>query len=169
MGRKDETQKTDNFVRWLKKPSYYIFFDWTFSQMRCQTQDNLGWFNFQLTPTSEKLLSPSFLFWPFRWMLSSSCHALRLLCESFDGPFFTSPIGLVKNRKFVVKWKIFLFSIIVQDYGNRTVDICLAMQAVGLPMHSLSIWIRPKLRSFGSRLDFSELITCVVLTGHELG
>ena len=44
---------------------------------------------------------------------------------------------IVKARKLEVSSKIFLFSKTVQDYGNRSADIYLVMQAVvqaGLPL-----------------------------------
>ena len=48
-------------------------------------------------------------------------------------------MGIVKARKVSVRSKIFLFSKTVQDYGNRSADICLVMQAVGQAGHSLSM------------------------------
>ena len=46
-------------------------------------------------------------------------------------------MGIVKARKLIVSSKIILFSKTVQDYGNRSADICLVMQAVGQAGHSL--------------------------------
>ena len=40
-------------------------------------------------------------------------------------------MGIVKARKLGARSKIFLFSKMVQDYENRSADICLVMQAVG--------------------------------------
>ena len=40
-------------------------------------------------------------------------------------------MGIVKARKLVVRSRIFLFSTTVQDYGYRSADICLVMQAGG--------------------------------------
>ena len=48
-------------------------------------------------------------------------------------------MGIVKTKKLSVGTKIILFSKTVQDYGNRSADICLAMQAVGQAGHSLSM------------------------------
>ena len=48
-------------------------------------------------------------------------------------------MGIVKARALIVRSKIFLLSKMVQDYGNRSADICLVMQAVGLVAHSLSM------------------------------
>ena len=50
-------------------------------------------------------------------------------------------MGIVKTRKLSVRPKIILFSKTVQDYGNRSADICLVMQAVGQAGHSLSMRI----------------------------
>ena len=50
-------------------------------------------------------------------------------------------MGIVKTRKLSVRPKIILFSKTVQDYGNRSADICLVMQAVGQAGHSLSMCI----------------------------
>ena len=46
-------------------------------------------------------------------------------------------MGIVKARRLSVR-SIF-FSKTVQDYVNRSADICLAMQAVGQAGHSLSM------------------------------
>ena len=48
-------------------------------------------------------------------------------------------MGIVKARKLSVRSKIILFSKTVQDYGNRSANICLVMQAVGQAGHSLSL------------------------------
>ena len=48
-------------------------------------------------------------------------------------------MGIVKATKLSVKPKIILFSKMAQDYGNRSADICLVMQAVGQAGHSLSM------------------------------
>ena len=48
-------------------------------------------------------------------------------------------MGIVKTRKLTVRPKIILFSKKVQDYGNRSADICLVMQAVGQAGHSISM------------------------------
>ena len=48
-------------------------------------------------------------------------------------------MGKVKTRKLSARPKIILFSETVQDYGNRSADICLVMQAVGPAGHSLSM------------------------------
>ena len=48
-------------------------------------------------------------------------------------------MGIVKTRKLSVRPKIILFSKTVLDYGNRSTDICLVMQAVGQAGHSLSM------------------------------
>ena len=50
-------------------------------------------------------------------------------------------MGIVKTRKLRARPKIILFSKTVQDYGNRSADICLVMQAVGQAGHSLSMCI----------------------------
>ena len=50
-------------------------------------------------------------------------------------------MGIVKTRKLSVRPKIILFSKMVQDYGNRSADICLVTQAVGQGGHSLSMCI----------------------------
>ena len=54
------------------------------------------------------------------------------------GDVFTAhclPVGIVKARKLSARSKIVLFSKKVQDYGYRSADICLIMQAG----HSLSM------------------------------
>ena len=48
-------------------------------------------------------------------------------------------MGIVKARKLGARSKIFLLFKTVQDYGNRSADICLVIQAVGLAGHSLSL------------------------------
>ena len=48
-------------------------------------------------------------------------------------------MGIVKTRKLSVRPKIILFSKTVQDYGNRSADICLVMQAVGQVGYYLSM------------------------------
>ena len=40
-------------------------------------------------------------------------------------------MGIVKGRKLEVSSEIILFSKTLQDYGNRSADICLVMQGVG--------------------------------------
>ena len=40
-------------------------------------------------------------------------------------------MGLVEAKKLGERSKIFLFPKTVQNYGNRSADICLVMQAVG--------------------------------------
>ena len=53
------------------------------------------------------------------------------LCETFLWPIMYKPkMGTVKARKLGVRSKIFLFSKMVHDNGNRSADICLVMQAV---------------------------------------
>ena len=47
--------------------------------------------------------------------------------------------GIVKARKFGERSKIFWVSKTVQDYGNRSADICPTMQAVGEAWHYLSM------------------------------
>ena len=63
-----------------------------------------------------------------------------------DARHFYRPLGTVTvgKRKFGVRAKIFLFSKMVQDYGNRSSDICLVMQAVRQAMHSLSLFVNSK-------------------------
>ena len=46
-------------------------------------------------------------------------------------------MGILKAKKLGLRSKIFLFSKTVQDYGKRSADICLVMQAVGQAGHSL--------------------------------
>ena len=54
-----------------------------------------------------------------------------MLHETSSPPVKYGPImGTVKARKLSARLKIFLFSKMVQDYGNRSADICLVMQAV---------------------------------------
>ena len=64
-------------------------------------------------------------------------------------------MGIVKTRKLSVRPKIILFSKTVQDYGNRSADICLVMQAVGQAGHSLSMCILRSLWS-GSGASLSS-------------
>ena len=45
----------------------------------------------------------------------------------------------MKFIKLGVNLKMLLFSKMVQDYGNRSADICLDMQAVGQEGHFLSM------------------------------
>ena len=62
----------------------------------------------------------------------------RVLCETFVGTVIYPPkMGIVEARKLRVKSKIFMFSKTVHNYGNRSADICLGMQAVGQAGHSL--------------------------------
>ena len=68
-----------------------------------------------------------------------SIHIERVLWVMFWRPVMYRPkMGIVKTRKLSVRPKIILFSKTVQDYGNRSADICLVMQAVGQAGHSLS-------------------------------
>ena len=53
---------------------------------------------------------------------------------------YRTKIGIVKATELKASPKIFLFSKMVQDYGNISADICLVMQAVGQAGHSLSLW-----------------------------
>ena len=48
-------------------------------------------------------------------------------------------MGIEKDR--AVMQKIFLFSETELDYGTRSGDFCLVMQAVGQTGHSLFMWI----------------------------
>ena len=53
---------------------------------------------------------------------------------------------IVKAAKLVVRSKIYLFSNLVQDYGNRSADIWLGMQAVsgGLSLSvNITIFLLP--------------------------
>ena len=60
-----------------------------------------------------------------------------MLWETFLRPVMCVPkMGIVKARKLGVRSKLFLFSKTVLDYGNRSADNCLVMQAGG---HSLSM------------------------------
>ena len=43
--------------------------------------------------------------------------------------YVPTQMGIVKARKLGARSKIFLISKMVQDYGNRSADICLVMQA----------------------------------------
>ena len=62
-----------------------------------------------------------------------------MLRETLLGPIMHWPkMGIVKARKLRVRSKIFLLTKMVQDYGNRSADICLVMQAVGQAGYSLS-------------------------------
>ena len=59
-------------------------------------------------------------------------HIERVLCETFLQPVMDRPkMGVMKARKLGVRSNFFLFSKMVQDYGNRLADICPVMQAVG--------------------------------------
>ena len=63
-----------------------------------------------------------------------------MLYETFLWTVVHRPkIGIVKARKLGARSKIFLFSKTVQDYGNRSANICLVMHAVGQVGHSLSM------------------------------
>ena len=53
---------------------------------------------------------------------------------------FRPKMGIVKTRKLRVRPKIILFSETVQDYGNRSADICLAGSRVGSAF-SLHVYI----------------------------
>ena len=65
-----------------------------------------------------------------------------MLCESFLRHGMYGPkMGITKARKLGVRSKILLFSKTVRDNRNRSADICLVMQAVGQPGHSLSMCI----------------------------
>ena len=48
-------------------------------------------------------------------------------------------MGIMNAGKLSMRSKIILFAKKVQDYGNRSADICLATQAVGQAGHSLSM------------------------------
>ena len=79
-----------------------------------------------------------------------SMHIERVLWVTFWRPFMYRPkMGIVKTWKLIVRPKIILFSKTVLDYGNRSADICLVMQAVGQAGHSLSmqllrsLWMQP--------------------------
>ena len=75
--------------------------------------------------------------------LRNSDHSVyieKVLCMTFLRPFTYWPwTGIVKNRKFGVRSKYFLFYKTVQIYENRSADICLLMQAVGQEGNSLSM------------------------------
>ena len=63
-----------------------------------------------------------------------------MLPETFLQPVMYRPkMGIVKARKLGAKSKIFLFSKTVQDYGNRSADICRVMQAAGQAGQNLSM------------------------------
>ena len=62
-------------------------------------------------------------------------------------------MGIVKVRKLSVRPKIILFSKMVQDYGKRSADICLDVQAVGKAGLSLSMRY---LRSLWTELTYCE-------------
>ena len=63
-----------------------------------------------------------------------------MLCETFlRTVMYWSKMGIVKARKLGVRSKIFVFSKAMQDYGNRSADICLVMQAVCQAEHSLYV------------------------------
>ena len=53
------------------------------------------------------------------------------MCETFLHVMYRPKMGIVKARKLGLRSKIFLFSETVQDYGNRSADICLAGSWVG--------------------------------------
>ena len=58
---------------------------------------------------------------------------------------------IVKARKLGVRSKIILFSKTVQDYGNRSPDVCFVMWAGWAAGHSLSTYVYTKIsmvRSF---------------------
>ena len=66
----------------------------------------------------------------------------RVLCSTYFRTFMFWPkLGIGKARKLGVRSKIIMFSKTVQDYGSRSADICLVMQAVGQSRHSLSMCI----------------------------
>ena len=73
------------------------------------------------------------------WTIKISVYTWRVLCETFLRPVMCVPkMGIVKARKLGLRSKLFLFSKMVLDYGNRLGDNCLVMQAGG---HSLSMCI----------------------------
>ena len=64
----------------------------------------------------------------------------RVLCVTFLRPsIYRHKQGMVKARKLEVRSKIFLFSKMMQVYGNRSADICPVMQVVGQAVHYLSM------------------------------
>ena len=50
-------------------------------------------------------------------------------------------MGVMKNRKLGVMSKIVLFSKTVQDFWNRSAEMCLVMLEIGLAGHSLSMFL----------------------------
>ena len=81
-----------------------------------------------------------------------------------DGP----KMGIAKAGKLGVRSKILLFSKTVRDNRNRSADICLVMQAVGQPGHSLSMCI---LRSLWPKVlikDWQNLVSAKQLFGTRL-
>ena len=84
----------------------------------------------------------------------------RVLYVTFLLPFiYRHKMGIVKAIKFSVRSKIFLFSKLVQDYGNRSADICVVTQAVG-PAGYFSLYVFTKIsmvrasnQSIGNRHD----------------
>ena len=69
-----------------------------------------------------------------------SIHTERVLCEiCLQTVMYRSKIGIVRSRMFGVRSTIFLFSRLVQDYGNRAAGVCLVIQAVGQAEHFLSM------------------------------
>ena len=51
--------------------------------------------------------------------------------DIFTAVVYRPKMGMMKARKLAGRSKIFLFSKTVQDYGNRSADICIVMPAVG--------------------------------------
>ena len=96
----------------------------------------------------------------------------RLLRVTFLRRFIFWPkMGIVNNRKFGERWKIIFCSKTVQDYGNKSADICQVMQAVGLVGQSLSMCILRSLWSIELKAttttSSSRHIFLSVLWGHQ--
>ena len=72
--------------------------------------------------------------------LSTHIERERVLGVTFLRSFNYRPkMGIVNNRKFGVRSKIYFNSKTAQDCGNRSADSCLVMQAVGQAGHYLAL------------------------------
>ena len=90
-----------------------------------------------------KLLTKFFLlqlfYFQVRW--NELIEIFKSVVGDFLRPYIYRPkMGIVKIRKFGVRSKIFLLSKSVQDYGNRSADFYLVMQAVGWARYSHCMW-----------------------------
>ena len=102
-----------------------------------------------------------------------SWYSHRESVLSYFRPFIYRPkMGIVKNRKFGVGY---LFSEVMQNYGNKTGDICIFLLIVGRVVYFLTMWILWVLVALGNKWSSCKLTLlgvpalCNIACGHNTG